>query len=146
MTAADPAPRAFVDTNVLVYAFANDDAARAPIAQGLLDRLMAGRLFQTSTQVLQELFVTLTRKGQRTASANEALASLDLLAKFPVFQVDYPAIRAAGELSAHHKLSFWDALIIVSAARSGATHLYSEDLQHGRTILGVKILNPFRRN
>ncbi len=144
MTAVDPAPPAFVDTNVLVYAFANDDTVRAPIAQELLDRLMAGRLFYTSTQVLQEFFVTLTRKGQRTVSANEALAMLDLLAKFPVFHIDYPAIRAAAELSARHTLSFWDALIIVSAARSGAACLYSEDLQHGRTILGVKIVNPFR--
>ena len=144
MTAADPVSRAFVDTNILVYAFANDDAVRSGAAQELLDRLMAGRLFYTSTQVLQELFVTLTRKGQRTVRASEILTSLDLLAKFPVFQVDYAAIRAAAELSTGHKLSFWDALIVVSAARSGARNLYSEDLQHGRTILGVRIVNPFR--
>jgi hypothetical protein len=44
MTAADPVPRAFVDTNILVYAFANDDAVRSRAAQELLDRLMAARL------------------------------------------------------------------------------------------------------
>ncbi|HEV2201053.1 MAG TPA: PIN domain-containing protein [Bryobacteraceae bacterium] len=146
MTAADPVPRAFVDTNILVYSFANDDAVRAPVAQELLDRLMATSAFHTSTQVLQELFVTLFRKGQRTMGANEILLSLDRLAKFPVFQVDYAAIRAAAKLSAGHKLSFWDALIVVAAARSGASVLYTEDLQHGRTILGVRIVNPFRRS
>jgi predicted nucleic acid-binding protein len=41
--------------------------------------------------------------------------------------------------------TFWDALILVAAAPSGATRLYSEDLQHGRTVLGVEIANPFRR-
>jgi len=146
MTAADSALHAFVDTNVLVYAFANDDAVRSRAAQELIDRLMAARAFHTSTQVLQELFVTLTRKGRRTVGASEILASLDRLAKFPVFQIDYAAIRAAAELSAGHKLNFWDALIIVAADRSGAPVLYTEDLQHGRTILGVRIVNPFRRN
>jgi len=144
MSAADTAPSAFVDTNVLVYAFANDNVVRSPIAQDLLDRLMADRSFRTSTQVLQETFVTLTRKGERTVTANEALAPLDLIAQFPLFQPDYAAIRAAAEFSAGHRLSFWDALIIVSASRAGATRLYTEDLQHGRTMLGVKIVNPFR--
>ena len=51
--------------------------------------------------------------------------------------------REAAELSAGHMLSMWDALVIVAAARSGAERLYSEDLQHGRKILGVEILNPF---
>ena len=60
---ADPAPLSFVDTNIFVYAFANDDTVRAPIAQHLLDQLMAAQALVTSTQVLQELFVTLTRKG-----------------------------------------------------------------------------------
>ena len=144
MSATDSPQRAFVDTNVLVYAFAGDDPRRSAIARELLDRLMAARVFGTSTQVLQELFVTLTQKGSRTVDAKEALANLDLLAQFPVFQVDYPAIRRAAELSAAHKLSFWDALIVISANRSGAATLYTEDLQHGRTLLGVKIVNPFR--
>jgi predicted nucleic acid-binding protein len=88
--------------------------------------------------------VTLTRKGQRTVRADEVLTGLDRLAKFPVFQVDYATIRAAAELSTGHRQSCWDALILVSAARSEALTLYSEDLQHRRTILGVRILNPFR--
>ncbi len=138
-------PPAFVDTNILVYAFANDDKERAPLAQALLDRLIATQSLHTSSQVLQETFVTLTRKGQRTLATTEALLVLDRLAQFPVFQADYAAIRAAAELSSHRKLSFWDALIVVSAARSGAVHLYSEDLEHGRAILGVKIVNPFRK-
>ena len=49
------------------------------------------------------------------------------------------------ELEQRHSLSFWDALIVVVAARSGAERIISEDLQHGRTIGGVRIENPFHR-
>lgn len=142
---AEEEPLAFVDTNILVYAFANDDAARASVAQNLLNRLLAAETFVTSTQVLQELFVTLTRKGDRRLRAEEALANLDRIARFPVFLVDYAAVRQAAELSMKDVSSFWDALIVVAAARSGARMLYTEDLQHGRKLLGVQILNPFRR-
>ena len=55
-------------------------------------------------------------------------------------------VRDAIELSGSAKLSFWDALVIVAAARSGAKRIYTEDLQHGQTILGVEIVNPFREN
>jgi predicted nucleic acid-binding protein len=142
---AEPAPLAFVDTNILVYALANDDTVRAPIAQHLLDQLMAARALATSTQVLQELFVTLTGKGDRRLRAGEVVRILDRIATFPVFTVGYAAIREAAELSGRDAFSFWDALVLVAAARSGATRLYTEDLQHGRTVLGVEIVNPFRR-
>jgi predicted nucleic acid-binding protein len=142
---ADPASLAFVDTNIFVYASANDDTVRAPIAQQLLDQLMAAQALATSTQVLQELFVTLTRKGDRRLRAEEVLRILDRITQFRVFTVGYAAIREAAELSGSDALSFWDALILVAAARSGATRLYTEDLQHGRTVLGVEIVNPFRR-
>ena len=46
-------------------------------------------------------------------------------------------------LAEQAKLSFWDALVVVAAARTGATALYTEDLNHGQEILGVRIRNPF---
>jgi predicted nucleic acid-binding protein len=142
---ADPAPLAFVDTSIFVYASANDDTVRAPVAQHLLDQLMAAQTLVTSTQVLQELFVTLTRKGDRRLRTEDVLRILDRITKFQVFTVGYAAIREAAELADRDAFSFWDALILVAAARSGATRLYTEDLQHGRTMLGVEIVNPFRR-
>jgi predicted nucleic acid-binding protein len=57
--------------------------------------------------------------------------------------VDYAAIRAAVGLADQAQLSFWDALVVVAAARTGATVLYTEDLNHGREILGVRVTNPF---
>jgi len=138
------APLAFVDTNVLVYALAADDARRSPRAQALLRELMSAEVFRTSTQVLQELLVTLTRKIKTPLSPPQALHYLDQIAAWPITVLDYHTMRDAIELSVTATLSFWDALVVVAAARSGAKRLYTEDLQDGRTILGVEIVNPFR--
>lgn len=141
---ADGGAPAFVDTNVLVYALANDDARRSPPAVALIRGLTESGALRTSTQVLAELFVTVTRKGRARVTTEEALDYLDQIATCPVVLLDFPAIRAAVELASTAKLSFWDALIIVAASRCGALRLYTEDLQHGRKILGVEIVNPFR--
>jgi predicted nucleic acid-binding protein len=133
----------FVDTNVLVYAFERATSPKQRIAKQLLDELIDRDLPRTSTQVLQELFVTLTGKGSQRCSSDEALAILEDLAVWPVMPIDFAAIRAAVRLGDQGKLSFWDALIVVAAARSGATVLYTEDLNDGQEILGVRIRNPF---
>src|SRR5258707_956388 len=143
MTAGE-LPVSFVDTNVLVYALAADDVRRSPVAQKLLRELMTAQVFKTSTQVLQELFVTLTRKVRTPMTAEQALRYLDQIAAWPVVVLDYGGVREAIELSAGASLSLWDALVIVAAARSGATRLYTEDLRDGQMILGVEIVNPFR--
>jgi len=143
MTAGNPRP-SFVDTNVFVYAVAEDDPERQSIARDLLGRLAESDVLQTSTQVLQELYVVLTRKVRRKFTPRNAIAYLDRIARSPVTGVDYGMVHEAAKLSASHTLSLWDALVIVAAARSGAERLYSEDLQHGRKILGMEIINPFR--
>jgi predicted nucleic acid-binding protein len=93
--------------------------------------------------VLQELYVTLTRKAARRCSSEEALAVVEDLAAWPLMVVDYAAIRAAVRLADQATLSFWDALVVVAAARSGAAVLYTEDLNDGQEILGVRVSNPF---
>ena len=77
-------------------------------------------------------------------TAEQALRYLDQISAWPVVLLDYSAVRVAIELSTGASLSFWDALVVIAAARSGAKRLYTEDLQDGRTILGVEIMNPFR--
>lgn len=138
--AAEPA---FTDTNILVYALAADDPLRFHAAQALLRRLMDSNALRTSTQVLQELFVTLTRKARRPVTAEAALRYMDELAAWPVAVTEYDDIRKAASLAQSAKLSFWDALIVTAAAKCGAKVLYTEDLQNGQTIAGVKIVNPF---
>ncbi|HEV2895424.1 MAG TPA: PIN domain-containing protein [Actinomycetota bacterium] len=133
----------FVDTNLLAYAHDPLEARKQPIAQALLEALWQDRGGVLSTQVLQELYVVTTRRfnpPMRRPAARELVA---LYAQWPVVQVDVPLILAASSLEARHTLSFWDALIIEAARRSGATRLLTEDLQSGRRIGGVQIENPF---
>jgi predicted nucleic acid-binding protein len=70
---------------------------------------------------------------------------LEDLAAWPLMVIDYAAIRAAVGLADQAKLSFWDALVVVAAARAGATILYTEDMNHGQEILGVRVTNPFAK-
>ncbi len=133
----------FVDTNVLVYAFDKSGSPKKRVAERLMSELMEEDRLRVSTQVLQELFVTLTRKVRQPCSIEEALAVLEDLTAWPLMVIDYAAIRAAVGLADQAKLSFWDALVVVAAARSGAAVLYTEDLNHGQEILGVRIRNPF---
>ena len=133
----------FVDANVLVYAFDQSNSPKKRAAQRLMNELMDEDRLRVSTQVLQELFVTLTRKAMQRCSSEEALAVMEDLTAWPLMVVDYAAIRAAVGLADQAKISFWDALIVVAAARVGAAVLYTEDLNNGQEILGVRISNPF---
>ena len=137
-------PPSFVDTNIWVYAIAGDDPRRSAVAQDLVRGLMEAQALRTSTQVLQELYVTLTRKVRTPLEPARALRYMDQIAAWPVVAPDYGAVRDAVELSTTASLSLWDALIVVAAARSGATRLYSEDMQDGQKILGLTIVDPFR--
>ncbi len=140
---SDSAPLTFVDTNVLVYAFEKRRTPKNVIARKLIGELIRQDRLCLSTQVLQELFVTLTRKVRQPCSVEEALDCLDTLAAWPVLTIDYTAIRDAAALARDAVLSFRDALIIVAAARSSAVALCTEDLGDGQEILGVRITNPF---
>jgi predicted nucleic acid-binding protein len=134
---------AFVDTNVLVYAFDRADKRRQPPASQLIERLGAANNLRLSTQVLQEFFVTVTRKIAEPLAIPEALELLDDFLAWPLFVVDPRAIKRAGRLCYEAQLSFWDALIVVAAARSGARVLYTEDLNAGQKIEGIEVINPF---
>jgi len=134
----------FVDTNVLVYAYDRDQAEKHDRATEVITELWDERLGVVSTQVLQEFYVTVTRKLPRPLSRTDARAVVNTLRHWPVQPVDADDIVEASELEQRHRLSFWDALIITAAKRSGAERLLTEDLQHGRHIAGLVIENPFR--
>lgn len=136
--------RRFADTNVLVYLFDADAAAKRERAREILATDgVEGRLV-ISTQVLQELFVTVTRKLAVPLPPAEALAAFDSLEELPVIPIDRPLVRAAAELSIRHRISLWDALIVEAARAGGCQILLTEDLQDGWEVAGLRVENPFR--
>jgi predicted nucleic acid-binding protein len=135
---------AFVDTNVLVYAHDASDAARQPVAQGVLEALWASGDGVLSTQVLQEFYVVATRKLDPPMTPAEAREVVSLYSTWPVVLLEPSLILTASRLQEHHQLSFWDALIVEAARAIGAGRLITEDLTDGQEIEGVRIENPFR--
>lgn len=126
----------FFDTNILVYAQQADgkaDRARALFAVG-------GKL---SVQVLNE-FTAVARRKQRKDWREIAEAISDVLAVVdPPLALTLDLHTSARALAEEHQLSFYDALIVASAIEAGCGILYSEDMQHGGTIGGLSIINPF---
>jgi len=133
--------RSFFDTNVLIYA---DDKAAPAKQRRALDLVAEHRLAGTgvvSLQVLQEYFVTVTRKLH--VDPRIARRKVELLAEFDVAAPDVGDILAAIDLHRLHGFSFWDALVLRAAKQSGCRIVFSEDMQEAREIDGVHVVNPF---
>ena len=132
----------FLDTNVLVYAVSSTEAENRKKTRAL--EIIESADIGLSAQVLQELFVTITRKIKTPLPEEQALALLDDLRRFPFVETDYPLIVAAIEVSLRYKIAYWDGAIIAAAARLGANIVFTEDLNHGQWYGSVRAVNPFR--
>jgi len=137
------AEREFVDANVLVYAFDSSAGPKQQIAARLLDRLWESGTGCLSIQVLQEFFVTVTRKVPKPLSIDDATGRVRELAAWKVFSPTADDVLAAINVHRHARIGFWDAMIVVAAAESGCDVLWTEDLTNGQLVRGVRIRDPF---
>jgi predicted nucleic acid-binding protein len=134
--------RSFFDTNVLIYADDKDSPTKQHRALDLVAEHRRAGTGVVSLQVLQEYFVTVTRKLH--VDARIARRKVELIAEFDVATPDVADILAAIDLHRLHAFSFWDALVLRAAKQSGCSVLFSEDMQDAREIDGLKIVNPFQ--
>ena len=136
--------KAFIDTNVLIYAHDVDAAAKHDVAKRVLQDLWSERVGVLSTQVLQEFYVNVTRKITSRLSKKSAR---DVVSSYEIWCVDMTSeeISAAFRIEDEARIGFWDALIVAAALRAGADRILSEDLNPGQTISGVRIENPFAK-
>jgi predicted nucleic acid-binding protein len=134
--------RSFLDTNVLLYTDAVDAPAKHRRALDLLAEQRRARTGVVSLQVLQEYFVAATRK--LAVDAAVARRKVELFANYHLVVLDIEDVLAAIDLHRLRQISFWDALVVRAAKEGGCSVLYSEDLQHGQSVDGVRIVNPFR--
>jgi predicted nucleic acid-binding protein len=133
----------FVDTNVLLYAYDTAAGQRHDDAAHLVDRLWSERSGAISVQVLQEFFVNSTRKVAAPLTPEAAVDRLRSLSRWRVHSPLADDVVAAASLSNRHQLSFWDAMIVRSAAELHCETIWSEDLNDGQVIEGVRVRNPF---
>ncbi len=134
--------RAFLDTNVVVYAYDRSEPEKRRRAIEILG--VGGPQLAVSTQVMAEFFVVVTRKLSPPLDLDSAAAVVADLKEFEVITTDAQLVERSISTSREHQLSLWDALIVEAAVLGGCDVLYTEDLSEGATIRGVEVVNPFR--
>lgn len=132
----------FIDTNILVYAADAADSHKQGKSRALLRSLNNGGIGVISTQVIQEFYVTAVRKLGIDPVLGKSL--VHALRNYEIVVIDEVLIEEAVDCSILNRLSFWDALVVVSAEKARCQLLWTEDLDHGQVIRGVRIENPFR--
>lgn len=133
---------AFLDTNVVVYAFDDDEPIKQERAREVLAK-SDGPMLVVSTQVLAEFYVTVTRKLGRPLDDESARRAVAELAQLPVVSIDDHLVLAAVELAQRHQLPLWDAQIVQAASTVGCDSVLTEDLSDGAVLAGVRVENPF---
>jgi predicted nucleic acid-binding protein len=133
----------FVDSNILIYGHDVDAKSKHAVAKGLLAELWRQRTGVLSMQVLQEFYVNVTRKIAFPISKDVARLAVNSYAIWCV-ETTPAEISSAFRIEDESQIGFWDALIVASALKSGASRILSEDLNAGQTISGIRIENPFK--
>ena len=132
----------FIDTNILIYAMDQANPFKQKQARFLLqeirEKMHTGVI---STQILQEFYVTATKKLNLDPILIKSI--LRALENYEVVVINPDLIESAIDCSILNRLSFWDALIVVSAESACCDSILTEDLNHGQIIRGVKVENPF---
>lgn len=134
--------KAFLDTHVLAYACDADEPKKRDQARTLMRTLSRDTPPCISTQVLQEFFVTVTRK--MGVAPLQAKKIVHAFRHMETVLIDPEDIARAIDGSVIWQISFWDALILTSARKARCAVLYSEDLNDGQIYDTVRVVNPFR--
>jgi len=136
--------KAFIDTNILIYAHDLDAGYKNEISAEVVRNLWENRTGIISTQVLQEFYVNVTRKISSPLSKSKARGIIE---SYLVWHIELNGVKTilfASEIEERHQLSFWDSLIIAAAYNAKADKILTEDLNHGQIIEGILIENPFK--
>ena len=135
----------FLDTNILVYTFDEENPEKQKRARSLVAEAFAESLGMISYQVVQEFLNAALRKFSKPLTSADAERYLSVVLE-PLCTVfaSVGLFHQAVEIMDRWKYGFYDALIIASALQAECSILYSEDFQHGQNIGSLRIINPFR--
>ncbi len=134
----------FLDSNIFVYLFDETDERKSGVAGRIVGSGLRNRSAIISFQVVQETLNVVTRKLATPMTAEGARSFMeDVLT--PLFRVpaSIPLYNRTLDVQARYRYGFYDSLILAAALDAGCDRLYSEDLQSGQRIEGLKIENPF---
>jgi predicted nucleic acid-binding protein len=134
--------RAFVDTNVWVYAVDTADKGKRQIALDLLAP-SPDKDYIISVQVIGEFYSTVTGKLRQSVGQSHALAMVERMQRLSVVPLDLSIVSQAIAESGRWQISYWDALIVAAAKVAGCGVILSEDLSDGASYGQVTVENPF---
>jgi predicted nucleic acid-binding protein len=136
--------RAFLDSNVLIYAAGGRDSEGGKLDAAL--RIVAESDFGVSTQVIGEFVknVQSPKKMSEPLTDEEVDVWLERIFEFPVITADRELVERAIFHQRRYRIGFWDGQIVAAAERLGADILYSEDLSRNQSYGSVRCINPFR--
>ena len=140
----DPQRDYFLDTKILVYAYDSTAGRKHTLAMQLVEGCWENENGCLSLQVLQEFYVTITRKIMLPLEYQTARQIIADLAHWRIHAPDADDLLQALDLQRSHQLAFWDAMILQSAICLGCKEFISEDLSHGQVYGDVRVVNPFR--
>lgn len=134
--------KAFLDTNILLYAHDASKGSKHKRALTLVDSLWNSGAGVLSTQVLQEFCFSLRRRVDPPLSFEETRERIENYLSWEIVVNTGRSVLVALEIEERYKISFWDALIVQAAQTSAAAVLYSEDLNDGQVYGSVRVVNP----
>ncbi len=134
----------FVDTNVLVYARDAAHPDKQAMAAHWLDRLWRKQRGRSSHQVLNEFYVTVTRKLKPGMRAEDAWDDVETLLAWDPQPTDRELLLQARKVEQRYRLSWWDSLIVAAAQLQDCGTLLTEDLQPGMVFGEVTVRSPFQ--
>ena len=134
--------RIFLDTNVFLYAFLNQDVAKKATAVKILATAMRVRNGYVSLQVAKEFCNVMTKKSVKPIS--EVTIALDFISRFNYIEGSIGVVRRALGIKEQYGIQFYDALMVAAAEAGGCDEIYTEDLNDGQMYCGMKVVNPFK--
>jgi predicted nucleic acid-binding protein len=135
--------KVFVDTNIIVYAYDVSAGEKHRKAVEIMNEMWSIGNGIISSQVLQEFFVSVTRKIAKPLNIPAAKEIVKDLLKWKTVSINGEILVEAIDIHSEHKYSFWDSVIIAAAIEGGAKVLLSEDLTDTHKLKGIVIKNPF---
>ena len=128
----------FIDSNILIYSYSSTEIGK----KDKMLLILENEEITISTQVINEFIWIMSRKFNVDMESLKVISN-NLFEIFNVGMVSKATIDKAIDIAKRYKYAYWDSLMLSSALESRCIAIYSEDMQHGQIIEGVRIINPF---
>ena len=134
--------KVFLDTNVFLYSFLNQDTRKKAVAAMLVTEAVRRQNGYVSLQVVKEFCNVMVKKSGKPVS--KIFQAIDVFRRMNMINGALDMVRRALEIRERHDIQFYDSLMLSAAEAAGCDTIYTEDLNDGQIYVGVRAINPFK--